>query len=86
MPNISFAEYKVRIQQALEKVLKETPFPSETQGFTLVDGFINQLLQSELSGAFVVGGPSIPLVALVGNSTGRMYYFALKKLIPDIQL
>ena len=86
MATITFAEHKPKIQLALEKALKDSPITNEEAGFTLVEGFVNQLLQPEISGAFIVGGPSIPLVAIVGNKSGRIYYFALKKLIPDIQL
>jgi len=39
-----------------------------------------------MGGAFVIGGPTVPAVAVVGKSTGLIYTFALKVLIPDIQL
>jgi hypothetical protein len=52
----------------------------------LLDGFINMPLQKEMGGAFVIGGPTVPAVAVVGKSTGIVHTFALKVLIPNIQL
>lgn len=50
---------------------------------TLIDGFVNQPISLELSGSFVIGGPTVPMVMIVGNNTGRIYFFALKALLPD---
>ena len=56
------------------------------ESVSIVDGFANQPFQKELSGSFKIGGNTIPMVMLVGNKTGRVYYFALKALLPDINL
>lgn len=79
MTTIKFEDYKQRITDAVQVKLRTTPIPGEN-GFTLVDGFIMQPLSGEVSGNMVIGGPTIPLVAIVGNTSGRMYYFALKAL------
>lgn len=50
---------------------------------TLIDGFINQLITIEISNTFTLGGPSIPMVALVGES-GQLYFFALKAILPSL--
>jgi len=76
---IKFEEYKQRITDAVQARLQLSPITGE-QGFTLVDGFIMQPLSNEVSGNIVLGGPTIPMVAVVGNTSGRMYYFALKAL------
>ena len=79
MTPIKFEEYKQRITDAVQARLRELPIANEN-GFTLVDGFIMQPLNNEVSGNITFGGPTIPLVAIVGNTSGRMYYFALKAL------
>jgi len=76
---IKFEEYKQRITDAVQARLQLSPITGE-QGFTLVDGFIMQPLSNEVSGNIVLGGHTIPMVAVVGNTSGRMYYFALKAL------
>ena len=43
-------------------------------------------MYKELTGAFVIGGPTIPMIAVVGNNSGRIYFFALKALLPDIEI
>lgn len=78
-----FEDYKSRITEAIHAKLQATPILGEN-GFTLVEGFIMQPLSNEISGNIVIGGPTIPLVAIVGNSSGRIYYFALKALLPGI--
>lgn len=76
----TFEELKPRILQALQQRRIE----GELTGLTLVDGFVMQGLQDRTNGIFI-GGKSIPLVAVVGNTSGRMYYFALKALLPDLR-
>jgi hypothetical protein len=44
-----------------------------------------QSIQDELGGIYI-GGKSIPVVMVVGNSTGRVYQFALKALLPEVQI
>jgi hypothetical protein len=77
MTSIKFEDYKVRITEAIQTKLRQAPITGEN-GFTLIEGFIMQPLSNEAS--LIIGGPTIPLVAIVGNTTGRVYYFALKAL------
>lgn len=86
MKKIRFDEHKEQIKKALDDKLRGVNFPGESDGFILVEGFINVPLQQEISNNMVIGGPNIPMVAIVGNKTGRIYYFALKALINDIDL
>ena len=83
MDPIKFSEYKQRIIDALNS---RSPQLGINEPITLVDGFINQPLQIEFTGGLVIGGPAIPMVAVVGNNSGRIYYFALKALLPDIKI
>jgi len=85
MTPIKFDDYKQRITDAIQEKLKAGLIAGEN-GFTLVEGFIMQPLSKELSGNLIIGGPTIPLVAIVGNTSGRMYYFALKALLPDLKI
>lgn len=72
---------KQQITDAIQAKLQMTPIIGEN-GFTIIEGFIIQPLGEEISGN-VIGGRTIPLVAIVGNTSGRMYYFALKALLPN---
>ncbi len=83
MKPIRFIEIKNNLLKAIEEKLKVNPIPNEN-GFTIIEGFITTSLQSEISGNFILGGPSIPTVAIVGNTSGRIYTFALKILMPDL--
>jgi len=85
MTTKSFEELKPKIQEAIEAKLKGSPIVDE-DGFILVDGFFMPGFQKEISGSFVIGGPSVPAVAIVGKTTGRIYYFALKVLLPDLDI
>jgi len=84
--NMDFATLKGQITAALnQKFLNGAAFMGENQGFTLVDGFVMQTLQDNPAG-FVIGGKSVPMVMVVGNATGRVYYFALKALVPSVNI
>lgn len=85
MSVINFEAYKGQIQTAIQQRITQGVI-SDPSGFILLDGFINMPLQKEMGGAFVIGGPTVPAVAVVGKSTGIVHTFALKVLIPNIQL
>jgi len=80
MATIKFSDYKEKIIKALNE---KSPQHGIQEPTSLVDGFINQPIQKELTGGPVIGGPAIPMVAVVGNNSGRIYFFALKTLLPD---
>jgi hypothetical protein len=80
-----FEDYKEKIQVAIESKIANRVIV-DPEGFILVDGFINMPFQKEIGSAFVLGGPSIPSVAVVGKSTGLIHTFALKILLPNINL
>jgi hypothetical protein len=84
MSVINFEAYKVQIQNAIQQRIS-TGVISDPAGFILIDGFINMPFQKEMGGAFVIGGPTVPAVAVVGKSTGVINTFALKVLLPNIQ-
>ncbi len=79
--NIKFSDYK----EKLLKALNDTDNTGIIEKVKLMEGFINQPVYNELTGSFIVGGPTIPMVALIGDS-GRIYFYALKALLPEIEL
>lgn len=85
MDTIKFSDKKEEIQAALGEKLRQNPILGEA-GFTLVDGFMTLPLQGEISNNVIIGGPSIPIVGIVGNTSGRIYTFALKVILPNIQI
>jgi hypothetical protein len=85
MATINFEEYKVKVQQAIELRI-EKGLLSDPEGFILIDGFVNIHYQKDMGSAFILGGPTIPAVAVVGKGSGLIYTFALKVLLPNIQI
>jgi len=85
MNTIKFSNIKAELEKALQKKLTQTPITGE-DGFTLIDGFMTIALQGEISNNVIIGGPSIPVVGIVGNTSGRVYTFALKVILPSIKI
>lgn len=85
MGNLKFADIQDSVKVELEKKLLTAPIPGEG-GFSLINGFLNPSVQSEISSGINMGGPSMPMVGLVGNASGRVYAFALKAILPDIEI
>ena len=87
MTNIRFSDYKDRIISALEaRGYSFRGSDITLPKYSIIDSFINQPIQSEISGNVIIGGPSLPMVMIIENATGRLEFFALKALLPDIQL
>lgn len=84
MTPIKFSDYKQEIINALNS--RRSSQLGIHEPITLIDGFINQPLQNEFTGGLVIGGTSIPMIAVVGSNSGRIYYFALKALLPNISI
>lgn len=80
---IKFSEIKNDLIIALNKKLKSNKLHL-SEKVTIIDGFINQPISMELSGSFVIGGPAIPMIMLIGDESGRIYYFALKAILPNV--
>jgi len=80
--SLKFSEYKEQIIKSLNDKGSSLGIQEPVK---LIGGFINQPVYNELTDSFVIGGPTIPMIAVVGNS-GRIYFFALKALLPDIKM
>ncbi|MGD9581599.1 MAG: hypothetical protein AB7V50_09520 [Vampirovibrionia bacterium] len=72
---------KREIGQALNAKGVNKPCPlCGNSGFTLLDGFINNTIQDNLSSGLVIGGPSVPTIVLVCNNCGFLSQHALGAL------
>jgi len=73
-------EQKKRIVEALEKAGARMPCPRcGNTSFSLLDGYFNQPVQTELGG-LVLGGPSVPSVVVVCSKCGYLSQHALGTL------
>lgn len=82
-----FEDLQSEIQKAIEqKVLIPGRLNSDPQGYILVEGFFNLPIQNDLGGGVILGGTTVPVVAIIGKTTGMMHYFALKALLPDVEI
>lgn len=87
MNPVKFDDYKERIIQALKD--KGFSFYDETINsgdYFLLDNFINQPIQKEMSGNLVIGGPTLPMVAIIDRISGEVKFIALKFIVPDFPL
>ena len=82
--NLLFKEIGEDIRKILEKKFDSGVFPGEDEGLTLIEGIFMPLVQESVSHEIMLGGPVVPTIGVVGKRSGRIYYFALKKLLPDI--
>lgn len=84
MNNIKFHDIKDEIISALnnKNVKCGSCISHSNTWITLVEWFLNSPIQNELSGNFVLWGPSIPMIAIVCNNCWHVQYYALKALLP----
>ena len=66
------------------KKLKENKNLTLQGNWTIMEFFVNQSIQEEISGNIVIGGPTLPLVVMMNTDTGEVKYFSLKFLIGDL--
>ena len=85
METIKFSKIKSDIIKALNNKLNNKTLHI-TEKVTLVDGFVDQAYLPKLTKKWVIGGSSIPMIILVGDESGQIYYFALKAILPKLDL
>ena len=78
---IEFTKVRHKIIEAIENTSKDILGINES--VTLLDGFVSSPYTTKLSNDFVLGGPFVPMVMLVGNATGRIYFFSYKFLVKE---
>jgi len=86
MSGVKFSDIKSQLEKALQEKLSLSLDLNFEKGFALIDGFMMLSVHGEISNSLIVGGPNIPTIAIVGNTTGRIYTFALKAILPDIKI
>lgn len=75
--SINFPSYQSDILEALKTKA------GLSGNWTIMDFFVNQPIQKEISGNLTIGGPALPLVLVMNQTTGEMKYFSLKFLLGD---
>lgn len=78
---LKFDDIKQEILSTLERKGK-----TFGESVSLVDGFVSGPFSTELSDSVILGGPTIPMVMLIGNDSGQLYFFALRALLKDIEI
>jgi len=74
-------------KKEITEALKEKAASAGLSGnLTLVEGLVFNDIQKNPKGIVIGGNQRIPLVAVVDNDTGLMHYFALKVLLPNIEI
>ena len=82
---IEFQKIKVRLREAIDAALrKDLLNPSDYE--LIENSFINQSIQAELSNNIIIGGSTLPMVAVVKKSTGQLFFYALKALIHELKI
>ena len=75
---INFEEQKVKIVEELNKRIQNLQCPvCHSKEMMLSDGFYYHPINKEVSGNLVIGGPSIPTVAVICKNCGYFMEFAV---------
>jgi hypothetical protein len=81
---IEFENIKLELISAIEKrLIVENRVPDD---FTLLESFFNHPIQNELSEQIILGAPTIPMIALIKKTSGQIYFYALKALLPNLPI
>lgn len=81
---IQFADIKTEILQALNKLKKQDAWIFED--VALLNGIVYHSISDSISWGIVIGGKTIPMVVLIWEKTGRIYFFSLKTLLPNLDM
>lgn len=83
MKKVFFADVKQDILKALNNLPKDVGI---TEKVGLVDGFVSNPVTGEVTNSLMIGGPTLPMIVVIGEKSGRVYFFALKILLPNIKI
>ena len=81
---IKFSEIREAILTALQEKIKKGELQLSGR-FALIEGFFFSTLQEKFPG-IQIGGTGIPIIAIVHEQTGEIRYFALKKILPNLDI
>lgn len=87
LQELIFENYRIQIIESLNEMIKNESIKlPKDENYTIIDGFMfNYALPSFVIGTIPLGGGvAIPMIALVGEKSGQVYQFALKKVLPDL--
>lgn len=85
MKSIKFSEIRDDLENILREKLDKVPIPGENK-FALIEGFMTLPFRTDLNDDLTIGGPQIPIVGIVGMTSGQIYIFALKLLLPHLKI
>lgn len=78
---LKFDDIKQKIVEELNKRVPNLKCPICSNGeMILADGFISHQLNKELTGNFILGGPTIPVVAVICKHCGHTMEFSVGAL------
>lgn len=78
---LKFDDIKQKIIEELQKRVPNLKCPICGKGdMILADGFISHQLNKELTGSFILGGPTIPIVAVICEYCGHTMEFSVGAL------
>lgn len=81
---IKFSDIQKELHTKIEESLRKNPISVE-DGFSLIEGFMSLTLwKSSIYEETNIG--LVPAVGIVGNTSGRIYNFALKSLLPNVEI
>ena len=78
---LKFIELRPKILKALEEKKR---YLLEEDGFLLIDGFVYYRIMQEIPFDTNTSTHALPMVALVGEKTGRVYTFSLQDILPEL--
>jgi len=83
----TFKSLEPDIKTAIDAVITKEGFPVDPAGYTLMQGFTHQFLQDTTGPGVGVAlsGSMMPIVAIVGNSSGQVFYFNVIFLLPKVK-
>jgi|FreactTroBogLake_1042271.scaffolds.fasta_scaffold14799_4 hypothetical protein len=80
-PIMKFKDIQDDLIKALKPLAKDL-----NEEVNLIDGFISAEFLEELNDNPVLGGPTVPMVALISEKSGRLYFYSLRMLLPDLEI
>jgi len=77
-------EFNTLLPRLTEVLKKLDSMPGESS-VTLVKGFVHHTITQQMPNKFINPHEYMPTIAVIGNSTGRIYLFAVKALLRDLE-
>lgn len=78
-PIIRFEDIQGKIEAEVTKRLRDRGCSPDQ--YQILPGFINPTLPAELSNQLILGGRTLPLIAVLNKNSGEVLFYALKALV-----